>query len=307
MDLVLPMSGNYVVAVSGGVDSVVLLHRLMQLNAERRAASDGAKPLRLVVAHYDHGIRENSADDKVFVEELAKGYGVPFVHDSGQLGAGASEADARTARYGFLRKVRRASGAQALITAHHQDDALETAIFNLMRGTGRKGLTALSSHPAIIRPLLSVPKRDIIAYARDQGLRWSEDSTNRNQRYTRNYIRHTLLSRFSDQDRQRLWEILARLRSVNHELDSLLINQLHQQSVGGALDRVWFNHLPHAVAREVMATWLRAHDVRGFDSKALERLVVAAKVSQSGKRIDVAQGVVLLVGDDVLALTEPER
>src|SRR5580704_3560158 len=115
MDVVLPKSGSYVVAVSGGVDSVVLLHRLQKQPG-----------LRLVVAHFDHGMREDSAEDRRFVKALAQAYGAPFVYDEGHLGSGTSEAEAREARYNFLRRVQAASDAQAIVTAHHQDDLLET-------------------------------------------------------------------------------------------------------------------------------------------------------------------------------------
>src|SRR6185436_20114617 len=120
--------GKYVVAVSGGVDSMVLLDLLRQ------------KPkLELVVAHFDHGIREDSAQDRKLVQRIAKAYGLPFVHAKGNLGPKAGEALAREARYAFLRQVQADHDAKAIITAHHQDDMLKTAIMNLLRGTGRRG------------------------------------------------------------------------------------------------------------------------------------------------------------------------
>jgi tRNA(Ile)-lysidine synthetase-like protein len=296
MDLVLPTPGSYVVAVSGGVDSVALLHALHDQPG-----------LKLVVAHFDHGIREDSGEDRAFVQELAGRYTLPFVYDQGQLGAGASEAHARAARYGFLHKVQTAGGAGAIITAHHQDDVLETAIINMLRGSGRKGLSSLSSRPGLARPLLSTPKRDLIAYAKDQGLQWREDSTNQNQAYLRNYIRHTILPRFSAKDLDRLLELITSLHKINQELDSLIINQLHLQSVAGKLDRTWFNHLPHDASREVLAAWLRVHGVRDFDSKTLERLVVAAKVAAGGKLFPIRDGVTMQVQTDHLALARSER
>src|SRR5665213_799396 len=131
--------GKYVVAVSGGVDSISLLHILQ------------AQPgVRLIVAHFDHGIREDSVEDRRLVQNVAREYRLPFVYDAGNLGVDTSEAAARQARYRFLRRVQQASGARAIVTAHHQDDLLETAILNLLRGTGRKGLTALSNRSDMI-------------------------------------------------------------------------------------------------------------------------------------------------------------
>jgi tRNA(Ile)-lysidine synthase len=288
--------GKYVVAVSGGVDSVSLLHMLQN--------QPGVK---LVVAHFDHGIRPDSKEDRLLVQDMARQFRLPFVYSTGKLGTAASEAAARKARYAFLRRVQQASGARAIITAHHQDDLLETAILNLLRGTGRKGLTALSNRSDMVRPLLHVPKHELIRYAQDQGLVWREDSTNQDETYKRNFVRLRILPMFDDNSRNQLRDIINHLLEVNQELDGLLANQLHQQTKAKQLDRVWFNHLPHPVAREVMASWLRAHGTLSFDKKTLERLVIAAKVATAGKRIDVMNGLSMRIGTDRLALTPVER
>lgn len=295
MELSLP-KGKYVLAVSGGVDSVALLHVLKD--------TPGIKP---VVAHYDHGIRPDSAEDRKFVQDLAQEYGLPFVYEEGELGPDASEETARQARYDFLGRARREHKARAIVTAHHRDDVLETAIINLLRGSGRKGLTALASREGMERPLLGVPKEEVIAYARKHGLEWREDPTNADTDYLRNYVRHNLLPRFDDGNRERLWKIIGGLRTTNAELDDLLAGQLAMRSSEGGLDRDWFISLPHTVSREVMAAWLRYHGVRGFDSRTLERLVIAAKTALPGKVFDVAKGTVLAVEARHLALKGPER
>lgn len=297
--------GSYVVAVSGGVDSLALLHLLYAQNWAARQA--GEPTSKLIVAHFDHGIRDDSLADRKLVQATAKAYGLPFVYDEGRLGAGVSEAKARDARYGFLRQVHEASGTQAIITAHHQDDVLETAILNLLRGTGRRGLTSLRNHSDINRPLLHVPKQQLVDYANQRGLRWHEDSTNSDDSYLRNYIRHRILPRFDEAGRQRLGYILSSLRTQNQRLDNDLINLLHQQTTGGMLDRNWFNHLPHGVAKEMLAAWLRAHDLSSFDSRALERLVVAAKTARPGKLFPLLGGYHMHVGSQNLALVGSER
>lgn len=288
--------GRYVAAVSGGVDSVSLL-RLLQ----------DQPGVELVVAHFDHGIRPDSELDRHFVQALAEGYGVPFVFDEGRLGAGASEAAARQARYEFLHKVRQASGAGSVLTAHHRDDALETAIINLLRGSGRKGLSALGNQPGVERPLLHVSKADLREYAKREGLEWREDSTNRDEAYLRNYVRHQLLAQFDEDDRQKLTELIVGAGETNSEIDTLLVKYLRSQPTAGTLDRQWFNNLPHDMSREVMAAWLRAADLRDFDSKTLERLVVAAKTARPGSRFDVLNGRSMRVERDHLALAPAER
>lgn len=288
-------AGRYVVAVSGGVDSMVLLDLLCRLPG-----------LSLTVAHLDHGIRAESVKDRQLVQTRAQELGLPFVYHRLELGEKASEAKARQARYDFLHKVRRATAAQALITAHHQDDQLETAIINILRGTGRKGLSALKSQDLVLRPLLGYSKSDILSYARKNSLVWHEDSTNLDSKYLRNHVRLNMMTRFSDEQRQLLLQQVEVAGRINQELDSLLAVQLHIQPSINRLDRHWFIGLPHNVAREVMASWLRNHGVN-FDKKTLERLVVAAKTYSSGKQADLNRTLFLEVTNDHLALLARDR
>jgi tRNA(Ile)-lysidine synthase len=297
MEVALTSPGTYVVAVSGGVDSMVLLHAL---HAGNLARAD--RPWRLVVAHLDHDMRSDSAEDRRFVAAAARQLGLPYIYEEARLGAAAGEAAARTARYGFLRRVQREHDARAVVTAHHQDDVLETAVINLLRGTGRKGLTALAGRPGLERPLLDVPKRDIIAYAEEHGITWREDNTNDDTDYLRNYVRHELLPRFDADGRRRLRRIIDGLRVTNAELDGLLTGQLAARAAAGGLDRAWFTALPHDVAREVMAAWLRGRGAAGFGSRTLERLVVAAKTAAPGRRFDVPGGWTMRVQEGSLAL-----
>ncbi|HET9174450.1 MAG TPA: tRNA lysidine(34) synthetase TilS [Candidatus Saccharimonadales bacterium] len=286
--------GSYVVAVSGGVDSVVLLHLMAR-----------QPQLDLVVAHFDHGIRPDSHTDRQFVADLAHAYGIPFVSAKGQLGAAASEAVAREARYAFLREVQHAHGARAIVTAHHQDDVLETAILNLLRGTGRKGLTSLQTTDEIVRPLLAYDKQLIRSYAVEHGLTWREDSTNSQTRYLRNYIRHHVLPKLTPNQRAELLHLLERQRSVNAQLDALLLQRLEPPVE--RLQRGWFISLPHAIATETMASWLRVNGIRDFDKATIERAVIGSKTARVGKKIALKHHWTIDVGTDFLALVLLER
>jgi tRNA(Ile)-lysidine synthetase-like protein len=290
--------GKYVVAVSGGVDSVVLLNLLYNNNHISRMA-----PCKLVVAHFDHGIRDNSREDRLFVQSLAIKYDLPFVFDEGRLGAAASEAAAREARYKFLRWVKEISGAGAIITAHHEDDLLETAVMNLLRGTGRKGLSSLKSTGEVLRPLLGISKRQILELATARGLEWREDSTNADVTYRRNYIRHKVMPRFSNGDRRMLRALLDAANKTNHEIDFMLSELLDNQNSPNELNRRWFIDLPHAICREVLAAWLRSRGV-AFDKKGIERMVVSAKTFSLRKIIDVDRQNYIDVGRETLKLTE---
>lgn len=174
---------TYLVAVSGGVDSVCLLHMLVQ-----KQASDPT--LHLIVAHVEHGIRPDSADDERFVAALARSYRLPYVSVSLGLGVRASEEQARNARYEFLFK-QAAIYAATVVTAHHADDMIETVALNLSRGTGWRGLAVLS-RPEVFRPLLSLPKSTLYTYAMSNRLEYTEDSTNHSDAYLRNRIRRRL-------------------------------------------------------------------------------------------------------------------
>ncbi len=287
--------GVYVVAVSGGVDSMVLLDLLRRLPG-----------VKLVVAHYDHGIRPDAAADRRLVQQAAQAHGLPFVYDEGGLGAAASELAARRARYDFLHTVRLAARARAIITAHHQDDMLETAIINVIRGTGRRGLSSLRSRDRLVRPLLGYSKQDIRAYARAHRLEWREDSTNQDEKYLRNYVRRKILNKLSVKQQAQLLAHIDTAKQLNDQIDQLLQVQLHLQPAGHTLDRQWFISLPHALAREVMAGWLRTRGAP-FDSKSLHRLVVAAKTYPPGKQTDVSKQTVLKVTKRYLALVPADR
>lgn len=288
--------GKYVIAVSGGVDSMVLLDVLAQ-----------TPEVKLTVAHFDHGIRQDSAEDRKLVQARAKQLKLPFVYEEGKLGPGASEAAARQARYGFLHKTRRASGARAVITAHHQDDLIETMVLNLLRGTGRRGLSSLKSTDIVKRPMLDITKRQIRAYALAHKTQWREDSTNADPSYRRNYVRQNLMSKLSIAQRQRLAEIARSAELSNHHLDILLVNYLHSQPKAGQLDRASFVRLHEKIAREVMASWLRASGIRGYDKKTIDRLVAAGKEGRIGSKVDIMSGNWLKVNKNNLALQLAER
>jgi tRNA(Ile)-lysidine synthase len=288
--------GKYIVAVSGGVDSVVLLDVLSKLPG-----------LTLTVAHYDHGIRKDSNKDRAFVQKLVAKYNLPFVFDEGNLGPSASEAVAREKRYKFLHRVREAAGASAIITAHHQNDVLETAILNILRGTGRKGLSSLKSTDQIIRPVLDIPKDELVAYAKEHELAWREDPTNVDTKYLRNYIRHKIMPKLSADHKQQLLGHIKKAHELDEHIHARIINQLHQHEAHHILQRHWFIMLPHTVAREVMVLWLRNNDVTNIDRKMIERLVVDVKTLKNGGKSDVTKNFVLHIGPKQVALRPRNR
>ena len=178
MDKMAP--GRYIVAVSGGVDSMVLLDMLRQ-NPQ----------LDLVVAHVDHGIRPDSAEDAAFVETYAGRHNLQYATTRLQLGPGASEDRARKARYQFLQYCCKTKGADGIVLAHHQDDVIETALLAIVRGTGWRGLAPFAVSENLVRPLLYMSKWQLIGYARKHTIVWREDSTNGRIVYAQLHPAHT--------------------------------------------------------------------------------------------------------------------
>lgn len=287
------LGGTYVVAVSGGVDSMVLLN-VLQKRPE----------IQLVVAHFDHGIRADSADDRKFVEKAAKEAGLIFEYGEGQLGPSPSEEQARNARYAFLAKVREKYTAAAIITAHHQDDLIETALINLLRGTGRKGLSSLRSKESLLRPLLAYKKSDIIEYAQANKLEWQEDSTNTHTDYLRNYLRLHIIPKLKPQDRSKLVMTLEDITMINNDIDKEIAKLLQNTDENKQIvSKKLIINLTHNLACEVVAEWLRRNGIREFDRKGIERLVVAAKTLKPGQRTDINKQKYLAIEAETLVIS----
>lgn len=189
------------IAVSGGADSVCLLHALHQLAP--------CWQLSLHVAHVDHALRPDSGDDAAFVAALAHDLQLPYyqtrltpgIVDDDPRG---QEAAARSARYGFLRQIANKLGAHVTVaTAHHQDDQAETLLLHLIQGSGLAGLSGMAwvgelpdnQQPTVrlVRPLLGVSRAALHDYLRAYGLSWREDSSNDDLAHVRNTLRHRVL------------------------------------------------------------------------------------------------------------------
>ena len=295
MKLILPKPGRYVVAVSGGLDSICLLDLL------------ASRPeYELIVAHFDHGMRRGSKDDLKFVASLAAQYGLPFVSSRVELGASASEADARTKRYRFLRQTRKQAAAVAILTAHHQDDRLETLVINLIRGTGRHGVSSIGISKDIKRPLLNVSRKELEAYASAHTLVWREDPTNDSDQYLRNYIRHHILPKISDSDKADLVQLMNRQVELNAQIDSLAMRFIDQEDLS-KLSLKALNQLSFKESRDLVSVWLRLNELFSFNRTTIERLTVAAKTKRAGTLINVYGKTNAKVGKDFLALYNTER
>jgi len=296
-----------VVGVSGGVDSVVLLH-LLRFGLDRPR-------LRLVAAHVDHAMRHGSEADAAWVRGLGAAWGVE-TRGVRLDPAPTTEAEARRRRYAFLEEVRLASGARLSLTAHHADDQAETVLFRVLRGTGIPGLQGIREWraPALWRPLLPFTRREISEHARATGLSWREDPTNRDP-FARNVIRHRLLpaaERVAPGARRALAGLAQRAREEEegwHSLVPTLLTNAGVHREGGAvsLDAGAFA----AYGPAVRARLLR-HLARALGSALREAgtrsAVEFSSSGGSGREVQLGGGLTLRrdLGRIVLACGRPE-
>jgi tRNA(Ile)-lysidine synthase len=267
---------KWIVAVSGGVDSVVLLDMLV--------ASQTAD---LVVAHVDHGIRGDSHEDAVLVEGLAAQYELAFETVKLQLGSDASELQARDKRYEWLESIREQYGATAIATAHHQDDLIETIVINIQRGTGWRGLCSLRDTDQRKRPLLTMNKASIVSYAIERGLEWREDSTNDDVRYMRNYIRHGIIPRLTSDARRELLRLYYAQLPLRLQIEQEIV-KLHDDAYrDNGLSRYLLIMAPEAVALEL----LRVACSEGLLTHQLRQLLLFAKTARVGAVLEAGGGI----------------
>jgi tRNA(Ile)-lysidine synthase len=180
------------VAVSGGADSVALLHVLLTLADELS--------LRLHVLHVDHGLRPESGADAAFVERLAARLGVPADVARVTVPAGGSREDAaRVARYAALQAHARRLHAQRIAIGHTTDDQAETVLMRMLTGAGVRGLAGIPPvRGPIVRPLLESRRAELVALLVAAGLPWIDDPSNQDRAFFRNRVRHELLPMLSD-------------------------------------------------------------------------------------------------------------
>lgn len=256
-------------AVSGGVDSMVLLDMLVKPGKHQ-----------LVVAHFDHGIRPDSQKEAELIAAVCKKHNIPFETKREELGEGASEALARERRYIFLQSVAKKHQAR-LVTAHHLDDLVETIAINFIRGTGWRGLSVFESE--VDRPLIDREKSELILYAKSNGIEWIEDSTNSTDAYLRNRVRLKTTSLPKDVKFQ-LLALYARQKEIRKELESE-VSRLVQDKA--SYDRYFFAQIPDEAALEC----LRAITSSRLTRPQLGRLLHAIKTAKNGKRYEAGGGI----------------
>ncbi len=208
-------TNTIVVGVSGGVDSMVLLHMLQRIKLKFN--------LEIIASHLNHGIRgEEALSDEEFVKSYCLTHGIQCFVEKADIPSIVAqkkeslEAVARDVRYKFLESVRVQFQNAKIVTAHHAEDNAETVLFNILRGTGLAGSSGIAVNSATLcRPMLGIRKSEILEYAQIEGIPFNEDSTNSNTDYTRNFIRLNLLPLIAEQVNPNIVETLNNFAAIS--------------------------------------------------------------------------------------------
>lgn len=263
---------KYIVAVSGGVDSVVLLHKLMANKPEY---------VDYIVAHVDHNVRETSSLDAEFVEKMALKYNLLFSKTVLKTSK-KDENTLREKRYKFLFSVKEKNKAESIITAHHQDDVIESMIINILRGTGPRGLNPMS-RGGILRPLLNSTKEELVQYAKEHDIKWVEDESNEDESYLRNYVRKNIMPRI-ESNREQFLLFNKKAQNLIEDIDIRVSFFVPKRNI---FTRSLMLQFSHSIAKEVMRAWLIGQGVKDINSTMIERAVIAGKTLPIGKKVDI--------------------
>ena len=250
---------HILLAISGGVDSIVLFHLLQSIEEDKRP--------KVSVAHVNHQLRTGTKEEERFVKNLSEEYHCPFYSytwtQENHPESGIEEA-AREMRYAFFEEVMEAQGIDVLMTGHHQDDQVETILMKLTRGSSLEQLTGIQMsrkfyQGLLVRPLLSFPKQALYRYAQRNAIKYVEDETNQELLYSRNRFRNQIIPLMQEENTQ----FNRHMEQFSKDLVDLIdiatpaINQTFQQLVSTdkssmSLNMIEFFELEEAMQRAIL-------------------------------------------------------
>jgi len=271
-----PLDGRYLIGVSGGRDSVALVHWLVNLGYKK-----------LIVCHLNHQLRGRSSDaDARFVEKIAGKYRAEFELESANVHAFATkqkmsiETAARDSRYSFFAKVAKRRRCHTIFLAHHADDLVETFLINLFRGAGSAGLAGIREVSTrciddvgltIVRPLLGVWRKQIDNYVRKHRLTFREDASNKNLNPFRNRIRHRIIPYLEKICGRNIRPAIWRAATIAGEEEAWIEKQL-PDSTDAQFSVGQLRALPVALQRRAILKWLRAQNIAEVGFDVIERI-----------------------------------
>lgn len=300
-----PFNGRLLLAVSGGVDSVVMTDICQKLNGEMG--------LTLCMAHLNHGLRQfYSERDEAFTRRLALSRGIPFMSQRADVPAYAKEHKlgleeaARKLRYAFLHEAAQQFDCARIALAHHIQDNAESILLNLMRGAGLTGLNGIRPKrtDGIVRPLLCLERPEIEAYAQAAHLDFVTDHTNDYLDFKRNRVRHVLLPEMQTNFNPQIVLALSRLGDIVHSenawADDIAYEWLSKNSRAVENGLGWkladFNTLPEALARRVVrqAVFQAKGDRRRLELQHVAAIMELAANPAPVKRLDLPDNILVV-------------
>lgn len=271
-----PPDARYLIGVSGGRDSVALLHSLINAGYKK-----------LIVCHLNHQLRGQSSDaDARFVEKLAAKYQTDFEIGSANVHALAKkqkmsiETAAREARYTFFAQTARRRCCKTIFLAHQADDLVETFVFNLIRGAGLTGLSAMREvstryvqdiELVIVRPLLSIWRKDIDNYVRKHRLKFREDASNKNLAPMRNRIRNRVIPYLEKTLGRNIRRNIWRTAMIAADEEKWIETNLPGPT-NAVLSVTALGVMPIALQRRAILKWLRAQNISDVGFDIIERV-----------------------------------
>jgi tRNA(Ile)-lysidine synthase len=271
-----PVSARYLIGVSGGRDSLALLHWLVDLGYKN-----------LIVCHLNHQLRGRSSEaDARFVKKLAAKHDVDLVLGTADVRSLAVknklsiETAGREARYSFFARTAKRRRCRTIFLAHHADDLVETFLINIFRGAGTAGLAGMREVSTrrvddvdlmIVRPLLSIWRRDIDRYVRKHGLKFREDASNKNLGPLRNRIRNQIIPYLEKTIGRNIRVNIWRAAAIATEEENW-IETVARDSADTELSVVKLRDLPVALQRRRILNWLRSKDVPEIGFEVVEAI-----------------------------------
>lgn len=308
----LPPGARVLCAVSGGADSMCLLHWLSRQSG-----------LTLMAAHFNHQLRgEESGRDEAFVRQVCEGWDIPLTVGRGDVKAftrreGLSlEEGARVLRYAFLEQAADAEGCGVIATAHNADDNAETVLMHLLRGTGLEGLTGIApKRGRLVRPLLTTSRAEIEAYLAEYRIPHVEDSSNQTDDFLRNKVRHQLvplLEQWNPGFVRRMAQTVPRLRADNDYLDALAADLSKKAVVEDgtvSLPTRFLSGVPHPVAVRVARQLLgmASGGSTGYAAAHLEAVVALARSESPSGEVCLPHGLTARREYDKLILAQGQK
>lgn len=300
----------YSIALSGGIDSITLLHAMATLPQELRGS------LSLRALHINHGLHSDADKWSAHCRKVCEKLLVPYIDQvvDAQPRAGESpEAVAREARYMALESL--LQSGECLLTAQHQNDQAETLLLQLLRGAGSAGLAAMPAITAfgqgyLARPWLSCSQSEIEAYAQDKHLSWVEDSSNQNPAFSRNFLRHHVMPRLAEHwpgyagTLSRAARLQAETKQVLEEVGEADLQCVQQADGGVGIEVLQRLSLPRQ--RNVIRCWLRAQGYSIPREAQLEQIIQACDTRQDSALCISWQGVEIRRHRQALYALEPQ-